>query len=70
LAVFCATLLLERFAQLRQGAIATHAAQPRLDIQQCRSQPALLLVAVTLPIDFPGPLLDQAEDGLERVRDG
>src|SRR5712692_7303675 len=60
--------LLERLAQLRQGAIAPHPAQPRLDVQQRCGQPPLLLIAVAPAVDFPGPLLDQAEDRLQRIR--
>jgi len=47
-----------RSPQRREVAIPFDPAQARLDVEECRRQPALLLVAVLPIVDLRGALLD------------
>src|SRR5512134_3641570 len=58
----------QRLAEQGQRAEALDASEARLDVEERRSQPPLLLIGGAPAIDFGDPLLDEAVQRLQAVR--
>ena len=58
----------QRLAEQRQRAEALDASEARLEVEERRGQPPLLLVGGAPAIDFGHPLFDEAVQRLQAVR--
>ncbi len=65
--LFASDVRLQGNPQERKRPVSFDAAQARLDVEERRVQPALLLIRGTPGSDLGGPPPDERQDGLEAV---